>query len=165
MLVFSHLPFQGFLQDSTTWYTLLNLKECRVSTYFKAFDESTNYAVERLRWKWKCLLFDSLSSPSVVWALSPAVEASFHGATSALGAIERSGSPRSPSQNFDATKERRLNQLINSYRRETCPFIGPFFTQIGQAPPPSRFLQWISIRLQICRSLKVSLRGSRCKAV
>ena len=47
-----------------------------------------------------CLLFDSLSTPSVVWALSPAVEASLHGAASALGITEWSGSSRSPSQNF-----------------------------------------------------------------
>jgi len=60
-------------------------------------------------------LFNSLFSPRVVWTLSPAVEASLHRAASAFCVVEESGSSKSPSQNFHATKERRLNRLINGY--------------------------------------------------
>ena len=53
------------------------------------------------------VLFVSLPSPSIVWALAPAVEASFHGAASALSVVERPGS-RSPawalSQGSDASR-------------------------------------------------------------
>lgn len=52
-----------------------------------------------------------LSSPSVVGALAPAVEASFHGAGSALGVVERSGS-RSPA--------RSLSQGLGASRQETA---------------------------------------------
>ena len=62
-------------------------------------------------------LFVSFPSPSIVWALTPAVEASFHDAASALSAVERPGS-RSPawalSQGSDASRRyiaQRTNKL------------------------------------------------------
>ena len=42
------------------------------------------------------VLFEFFSSPSVVWALAPAVEASFHCAASAFCVVEWSGSRPSP---------------------------------------------------------------------
>lgn len=53
------------------------------------------------------VLFESLSSPSIVWALAPAVEASFHCAASAFCVVERSGfgpSAWSFSQESDASR-------------------------------------------------------------
>jgi len=65
-------------------------------------------------------LFILLSSPSVVWALTPAVEASFHGAASALSVVEWSGSGSSAgalSQGSDASGQeiaQRTNKLLAS---------------------------------------------------
>jgi hypothetical protein len=63
-----------------------------------------------------------LPSPSVVGALAPAIEASFHSAASALRVIERSGSrspARSLSQGSGASRQetaQRANKLLAEHR-------------------------------------------------
>jgi len=93
MFVLPHFPFHGFLQDSAILRAPFHDLRCVCEILADLRSLGKQHPIELGEFgESEISLFESLPSPSVVGALAPAVETSFHGAASALSIVERSGS-------------------------------------------------------------------------